>query len=96
MEFRNTRITIDGEHFDLRELSGRAVEAAQAQDGDTRQGYAMIALSLCNSNAVPTYSPETLDSGLDHVMDLPARVAQTLSASVSELNAVSMDDARKN
>ena len=88
---------IDGETFVLRELSGLSVEAAQKCDGDTRQGYALIALSLVDpQTSLARYSVEMIDAGVGYVMGLPTRIAQQLTDAVHALNSADMDDARKN
>lgn len=97
MEFRTRREVIDGETFVLRELSGLSVEAAQKCEGETRQGYALIALSLVDpQTSLVRYSTEMLDAGVGYVMGLPTRIAQQLTEAVHVLNAADMDDARKN
>ena len=96
MAFRTDAVTIDGERFALRELNGFAVELAQDQPSEVRQGYALVALSLVDETGAPLYSSLNLGDGIDLVMGLPSRVSQALSEAVTQLNAGSMDDARKN
>ena len=81
----------------LRELSGLAVECAREQSGELRQGYALLALSLLHSTTgEPIYSPDTIENGMIEVMNWPQRIAQQLTDAVQELNAATMDEARKN
>lgn len=95
MEFRTHRIDIDGDTYTLRELSGLAVEEAQQCNGEMRQGYALIALSLVGPHG-PLYPPDKLADGLAYVLGLPTRVSQQLTDAVAKLNFADLDDARKN
>jgi len=96
VEFRTRRETIGGDVYSLRELSGAAVEAAQEQSSAARQGYALIALSLLDGTGAPMFVIDRVDAGVAHVMSLPARISQGLTAAVEALNATDLDDARKN
>lgn len=96
MEFRESTVSIDGDEYRLRELSGLAVDLAGRQAGDTRQGYALVALSLIGETDALLYSESTLDEGVAWVMGLPTRVSRQLSDAVAALNADELDDARKN
>ena len=96
MHFQTGGVTANGEYFRLRELSAGAVEAAQAQDGETRQGYALIALSVLDGQGVPLYSVDQLEAGIAWVRALPMSVALALTAAVQKLNGASLDDARGN
>jgi hypothetical protein len=95
VQFRIETVESGGDTFRLRELSGLAVELAAAQTSDTRQGYALLALSLAGSDGAPLFNGDNLDDGIATVMALPARVSQSLSEVVAELNGGGTDDAEK-
>tara|TARA_R110000803_G_scaffold107227_2_gene175380 strand:- start:5261 stop:5557 length:297 start_codon:yes stop_codon:yes gene_type:complete len=94
--FRTRTVWVGEEQFHIAELSGLAVEAATEQGNDKRQGYALIALSLCGPHDDrPTYTAETLDQGVAYVMGLPMRISAALTEAVEQLNAADLEDARK-
>ena len=94
MIFRTATVIIDGEEFCIRELSGLAVETAQKEATDVRQGYAILALSLADVQGNPIYKVEELDIALGRIVAMPARVLTQLTDAVQALNQA--DDAAKN
>jgi hypothetical protein len=97
MEFKSRTLESRGEVFRLRELSAAQVAALGAIDDEYNQSLALVGLSLCTEAGEPLFSTLQVLDAVDYVGSLPVGVINAdLIPAASELNEVSLDDARKN